>query len=68
MMIKAQNRRKMSSSDDDNAECLYCTHLFSESSRGWVQCPKCRLWAHCACAGLEDEDENTAFLCEKCAN
>ncbi|XP_022823908.1 uncharacterized protein LOC111354594 [Spodoptera litura] len=39
-----------------------------KSTGGWVQCPVCRLWAHCLCAGVEDEDEETVFMCEKCAN
>lgn len=65
---RSKTMKNDSSSDDDDAECLYCSHLYSESSGGWVQCPKCCLWAHCACAGVEDEDEETVFLCEKCSD
>ncbi|CAH2092011.1 unnamed protein product [Euphydryas editha] len=48
--------------------CTVIIYMYSESSKGWVQCPKCRLWAHCACAGVKDEEDEIVFLCEKCAN
>ena len=59
--IKSSKKKKdnSSSEDEDDIECLYCFHRFSESNEGWVQCPVCRLWA-----GIDDE---AVFLCERCA-
>lgn len=62
-----KNKINDSSSEDDDADCLYCFHLFSQSSRGWVQCSICHLWAHCACAGIDDDDDEAIFVCEKCS-
>lgn len=64
--IKSSKNKKdnSSSEDEDDTECVYCFHRFSESNEGWVQCPVCRLWAHCHCAGIDDE---AVFLCERCA-
>ncbi|XP_034839890.2 uncharacterized protein [Maniola hyperantus] len=62
-----QKKRKDSSSEDEeDVRCFYCSHLFSESTEGWVQCPACSLWAHCSCAGVEDDDEDVRFVCERC--
>lgn len=56
-----------SSEDEEDVRYFYCNHLFSESTEGWVQCPACSLWAHCSCAGVEDDDEDVRFVCERCA-
>ncbi|KAL4704350.1 hypothetical protein ACJJTC_010735 [Scirpophaga incertulas] len=72
-------RLELKASQNKQAEKIKKTLIFQKdmkptkkeakkSSGGWVQCPKCRLWAHCLCAGVEDEDEETLFLCEKCAD
>ncbi|KAJ8729050.1 hypothetical protein PYW07_000627 [Mythimna separata] len=61
-----------SSEDEEDVRCFYCNHLFSESTEGWenmrgTECPACSLWAHCSCAGVEDDDEDVRFVCERCA-
>lgn len=64
---KVKSKKKIESSDeDDDARCLYCGHFYSESTEGWIQCPKCTHWAHCSCAGVDDEDDEAVFICEKC--
>lgn len=64
-----KRNRKDSTSDEENqdTECFYCSHLYSESNEGWVQCPICSLWAHCSCAGVDDDDAETKFVCENCS-
>lgn len=57
-----------SSEEEEDVRCFYCSYLFSESIEGWVQCPDCSLWAHCSCAGVEDDDEDVKFVCERCAS
>lgn len=63
-----KRNRKDSTSDEENedTECFYCSHLYSESNEGWVQCPICGFWAHCSCAGVDDDDAETKFVCENC--
>nr|XP_023029452.1 PHD finger protein 23A-like [Leptinotarsa decemlineata] len=56
-----------SSEDEEDVRCFYCSHLFSESTEDWVQCPACSLWAHCSCAGVEDNDEDVRFVCKRYA-
>ncbi|KAJ8934494.1 hypothetical protein NQ318_012470 [Aromia moschata] len=55
-----------SSDEGEDAECLYCHYLYSRSTEGWIQCTKCAEWAHCSCAGVEDEDDEAVFICEQC--
>lgn len=52
--------------EEDDAACLYCNYLYSESSEGWVQCWQCKKWAHCSCAGEDDEDDEVVHLCTLC--
>lgn len=61
-----RKRSQSSSSDESDAECLYCGRLYSQSTVGWIQCWKCKRWAHCTCAGEEDEDDEAAHLCTQC--
>ncbi|KAJ2937586.1 hypothetical protein O0L34_g12984 [Tuta absoluta] len=55
-----------SDSDVENTPCLYCDGRYLESNEGWVACSACGKWAHCSCAGVEDEDEDSTFKCEFC--
>ena len=50
----------------DETPCLYCDEPYGESRAGdgWVMCIKCKKWAHEACAGVEEDDED--FVCELC--
>ncbi|KAG8246250.1 hypothetical protein J6590_088462 [Homalodisca vitripennis] len=57
------------SADDDyeegDAECLYCTGLFSEDRNGedWIRCKACSRWSHFNCADVG----NAVFVCDFCA-
>jgi len=48
---------------DGDAECLFCTGLFSHDKHGgkWAQCVRCYRWAHEDC-GVEE-----GTLCAPCA-
>jgi len=47
-----------------NDECFYCNEPSAESIDGWIRCDVCLRWAHDACAGVEDDDDD--FTCEFC--
>jgi hypothetical protein len=55
-----------SDSDSENTPCLYCKGRYLKSTEGWVACAVCKKWAHCSCAGVEGEDDETAFTCDFC--
>lgn len=55
-----------SEESEDDAECLYCGYFYSQSNEGWVSCTVCHKWAHCSCAGEEDEDDEVHHVCEFC--
>lgn len=54
------------SSEDEDTECLYCHGLYSESTEGWITCQICGKWAHCGCAGVEDNDDEAVHICPVC--
>ncbi|XP_018578256.1 uncharacterized protein LOC108916477 [Anoplophora glabripennis] len=54
------------SSDSSDAECLYCNEFYSKSIEGWIACVKCHKWAHNSCGGIDEEDDDTVFICEFC--
>ncbi|KAF2885212.1 hypothetical protein ILUMI_20968 [Ignelater luminosus] len=54
------------SETEEDAECLYCQGLYSKSNEGWVTCQICEKWAHCGCAGVEDNDDETTHICPVC--
>ncbi|XP_022830992.1 uncharacterized protein LOC111359630 [Spodoptera litura] len=53
-------------SDNEDTECLYCQGLYSESSEGWITCQTCGKWAHCGCAGVDDNDDEAVHTCPFC--
>lgn len=55
-----------SDSEVENIPCLFCNGCYLESNEGWAACSACGKWAHCSCAGLDDEDEDATFTCEFC--
>ena len=72
---KARPSRAHDSDSSDNEEgestlCLYCNDTFGNSVRGegWVCCAICKHWAHEQCAGVDDDDEEEAFVCDLCQN
>ena len=50
-------------SDSSDAECFYCSGMFSEDNNGedWIRCSRCLKWAHTLCA-----DGSDIFICELC--
>ena len=50
---------------DGDAECLFCTGLFSHDKHGekWAQCVRCYRWALENCGVEEDY-----FVCPMCKN
>ena len=52
---------------EDDAACIYCSSLFSDSKakEKWVQCTKCKNWAHEDCSGFNKKMKN--FICDICA-
>ena len=57
-----------SSEDEDNAPCIFCKELFSnsKSAEGWIKCIKCNGWAHEECAGVDDDDDDGMYKCDFC--
>ncbi|XP_054713052.1 uncharacterized protein LOC129222562 [Uloborus diversus] len=55
-----------SDADIENTPCLYCSGLYLDSNEGWIKCSLCGTWAHCSCAGVDDEDDEATFSCEFC--
>lgn len=55
-----------SEDEDTNTICIYCPSRYGESraGEGWIQCQDCRGWAHDACAGVSESDDE--FICLKC--
>jgi hypothetical protein len=55
-----------SNGDLSDCECLYCQHLYSNSTEGWISCSVCHKWAHNSCAGPESEDDEAIHVCKFC--
>ncbi|XP_044749782.1 MFS-type transporter clz9-like [Coccinella septempunctata] len=53
-------------SEKEDTACLYCHGLYSESTEGWITCQVCSNWAHCGCAGVEDNDDESVHICPLC--
>lgn len=65
-VTKKKRQVQISSDEAEDAQCLYCQYLYSESTEGWIQCSDCQLWSHCSCAGVDDIDNKIVFVCENC--
>jgi len=61
-----KNLNKKTKTNEADEKCLYCDEPYSTSVDGWIQCVQCKKWAHCPCAGIE-EDYETMFKCEFCS-
>ena len=65
-VTKSKRQVQTSSDEEEDAQCLYCQYFYSESTEGWIRCSVCQLWAHSSCAGVDDIDSQTVFVCENC--
>ena len=65
--LSKEKNNKDSSSDEDDAICLYCEEFYSTSVEGWISCCLCYKWAHNSCAGINSDDDECVFRCELCA-
>lgn len=55
-----------SSKDACDAECIYCSELWSAGNDDMTQCSICSGWAHECCAGNEGDPDKT-FVCALCS-
>ncbi|KAJ4430288.1 hypothetical protein ANN_22500 [Periplaneta americana] len=67
VIVEDYNTSSEEEGEEDNAACIYCNELFSnsKSEEGWVKCHKCSEWAHEQCAGIDDEDDER-YTCDFC--
>lgn len=55
-----------SEDETDNTPCLYCNGGYLESKEEWIMCLMCGKWAHCSCAGVDDDDPDATHVCALC--
>ncbi|CAG9833616.1 unnamed protein product [Diabrotica balteata] len=48
---------------EEEAECMFCTGLFSEDTSGeqWILCTKCFKWAYTSCTNVDKKD---TYICD----
>ncbi|CAI6356809.1 unnamed protein product [Macrosiphum euphorbiae] len=63
---KVNEQNDDQTSNEDDVECLYCGNTYLQSNEGWVQCRACLKWAHCSCAGEDDNDDELYHICDIC--
>lgn len=69
---KKQKTQKVYSDVENSGKdalCIYCmdhNHTYLKSSEGWVACQRCGCWAHTACAGVDDDNEEEIHICTFC--
>ena len=58
--VKRDDRTTAAASEvvEDRASCLYCTDLYVNSTKSWIQCQECLEWAHVGFAGVTEHDEH----------
>lgn len=64
---KKQTKSKGKKSDENghDCRCLICTELYSDSrpNESWIQCCKCKGWAHEECVQIAHDE---FFICDIC--
>ncbi|XP_046679381.1 PHD finger protein ALFIN-LIKE 6-like [Homalodisca vitripennis] len=69
-LFKKKNDDLYDDDDEGNVsdvDCLlFCGDCYSKSkdNEGWIRCSGCLKWAHKACTGAEEEDDE--FICDLC--
>lgn len=62
---KVSNKVSSDDSDEKETYCLVCADLYFNSKQGetWIQCKKCKLWAHEDCT---NQMFTAHYTCENC--
>lgn len=49
-------------------ECGFCgcDDEFDDDGTDWVECDNCHQWYHCACIGIELDDDDEASIFHEC--
>nr|XP_023025029.1 uncharacterized protein LOC111513100 [Leptinotarsa decemlineata] len=68
-LFKKKNDDLFNDDDEGNVsdvDCLFCGDCYSKSkdNEGWIRCSGCLKWAHEACTGAEEKDDE--FICDLC--
>lgn len=63
---KTKDESTSSSESESDPECLICGESYtnSVSGEGWIKCSGCLQWAHDACSGVEEVEDD--FICDFC--
>lgn len=64
---KAKYSDKQDDKNSNDSRCFYCKEKYSETKRNddWIQCIKCRRWAHELCTGWPQKALKY-FVCDEC--
>lgn len=63
---KKKNQKKPKLNIVTDAACFFCNDLYSTSDEGWICCCSCEQWAHCSCAGVQDDNSLIVYTCDLC--
>ncbi|KAG5895605.1 hypothetical protein JTB14_009462 [Gonioctena quinquepunctata] len=65
--VREKIQKYTKENESEEATCIFCSKLHSNSKaeEGWIRCQHCEGWAHEACAGA-GEDEDEVFICDSC--
>lgn len=63
---KSKDESTSSSESESDPDCLICgeSYINSVSGEGWIKCSGCLQWAHEACSGVEEVEDD--FICDFC--
>lgn len=60
-MRKSDNEDISSDEEEEETFCIVCHGRYSSSIGEWVQCTRCKFWAHDSCT-----NENLFYICPNC--